>query len=140
MIILDTDILSALMLPGRSEALTAWLDAQRNIEIWTTAITVFEIENGIEALPKGQRQQMLRDRAAIAFGPTLLGGRILAFDARAAGLAGRIFAGLAARGQATGISDTQIAGVALAHGATLATRNTRHFERVEGLRLLNPWP
>jgi predicted nucleic acid-binding protein len=32
-----------------------------------------------------------------------------------------------------------IAAVALAHGLILATRNTRDFERVAGLRLVNPW-
>jgi len=38
-----------------------------------------------------------------------------------------------------GRRDSMIAATALAHGLTLATRNTRDFERIPGLRLVNPW-
>jgi len=34
-----------------------------------------------------------------------------------------------------GMADSLIAGIALAQGATLLTRNPRHFERVDGLKL-----
>jgi predicted nucleic acid-binding protein len=33
------------------------------------------------------------------------------------------------------MADSLIAGIALAQGATLLTRNRRHFARVEGLKL-----
>jgi len=36
------------------------------------------------------------------------------------------------------INDAQIAAVAASHGATLATRNTRHFREC-GIRIINPW-
>jgi predicted nucleic acid-binding protein len=36
------------------------------------------------------------------------------------------------------IRDVLIAGIAVARGATLATRNTRHFDGL-GLSLVNPW-
>ena len=38
-----------------------------------------------------------------------------------------------------GRRNTTIAATALAHGLTLVTRNTRDFERIAGLRLVNPW-
>jgi predicted nucleic acid-binding protein len=36
------------------------------------------------------------------------------------------------------VRDVQIAGIVAAHRATLATRNTRHFENV-GVELVDPW-
>jgi predicted nucleic acid-binding protein len=36
------------------------------------------------------------------------------------------------------IRDTQVAGIAAARRATLATRNTGHFEDT-GIGLVNPW-
>jgi tRNA(fMet)-specific endonuclease VapC len=39
------------------------------------------------------------------------------------------------RGEPIGMADSLIAGIVLQHGGTLLTRNRRHFERVEGLRL-----
>jgi tRNA(fMet)-specific endonuclease VapC len=44
---------------------------------------------------------------------------------------------LEAQGTPIGAVDTMIAGVALAHGLILVTRNVREFERVQGLQILN---
>lgn len=43
-----------------------------------------------------------------------------------------------ARGDAIGMGDSLIAGIVLQNGGTLMTRNRRHFERVEGLRIAGP--
>jgi predicted nucleic acid-binding protein len=43
-------------------------------------------------------------------------------------------------GQAIGMGDGLIAGIALAHGLPLYTRNSRHFERVAGLKLVEAEP
>lgn len=37
------------------------------------------------------------------------------------------------------LADAQIAGSCLANGSTLATRNVRDFDHVEGLTLLSPF-
>jgi tRNA(fMet)-specific endonuclease VapC len=47
-----------------------------------------------------------------------------------------IWADLAQRGEVIGAHDLWIAATAIAHGLTLATGNTREFERIQGLRLL----
>jgi predicted nucleic acid-binding protein len=49
-----------------------------------------------------------------------------------------IWAQLAARGEVIGAHDLWIAATALAHGMGLATGNTREFNRVPGLRLIEP--
>jgi tRNA(fMet)-specific endonuclease VapC len=59
------------------------------------------------------------------------------FDAQSADLAARSRAQLETQGTPIGPIDTLIAGIALAHGLTLVTRNTREFGRVPGLQLAN---
>jgi hypothetical protein len=67
-----------------------------------------------------------------------LENRVLDFDTGAALEA----AELAARRQRTGrpvdMRDTQIAGIAMARHATLATRNVRHFVDLE-IPVIDPW-
>lgn len=59
----------------------------------------------------------------------------LPLDDDAAKVYGRIRADLAARGQSIGPNDTMIAAIALFHGLTLVTHNTKDFSRVTGLSL-----
>lgn len=59
----------------------------------------------------------------------------LPFDDDCADHYGSIRADLAARGTPIGPNDTLIAAIALAHRATLITRNQREFERISGLRI-----
>jgi tRNA(fMet)-specific endonuclease VapC len=60
---------------------------------------------------------------------------LLPLDAISADRAAAVRLTLAKAGIGIGMADSLIAGIALAQGATLLTRNRRHFERVEGLKL-----
>lgn len=62
---------------------------------------------------------------------------ILPFDRKAAEATGRVLGTLTKAGQKIGDFDSQIAGHALALNALLATKNSKHFKRVEGLRILD---
>ena len=62
---------------------------------------------------------------------------LLPFDLAAARHAAQVRAQLEAQGTPIGAVDTMIAGVALAHGLILVTRNVREFERVQGLQIQN---
>src|SRR5688500_137208 len=137
MIVLDTNVLSALMSPAPDPVMVAWLDSQPDPAVWTTAITVFEIRSGIELLPLGRRRQALDE----AFGRVLatdLPRRVLPFDGAAAQAAGELEARRRRTGLTDDVRDTQIAGIVLARRATLATRNVKHFRDV-GIRVINPW-
>jgi tRNA(fMet)-specific endonuclease VapC len=57
------------------------------------------------------------------------------FDDVSAEVYGRIRADLAATGQTIGPNDLKIAAIALTHGLTLVTHNTKEFSRVAGLTL-----
>ncbi len=127
MIVLDTDVLSALMRRPPEAALVAWLDRQPPESIWITAVTVFEIRYGLDRLPAGRRRAAL----AAAFDRLLaddLDDRVLPFDRAAAQAGGALAARRATAGRPVDTRDTQIAGIVLARRATLATRNVRHFE------------
>lgn len=137
MIILDTNVLSGIARPEPDRLLLRWFDRQPRHSIWSTSVTLFEIQFGLALLPPGRR----RAAHEAAFRATIeedLEGRILDFDAAAAFAA----AGIAARrkhaGTPCGIRDTQIAGIATARRGAIATRNVRHFEDLD-VPVLNPW-
>ncbi len=137
MIILDTNVLSALMKRGSDFTVDNWLDRQRAELLWTTTITVFEIRFGIDLLAFGRQKQHLE----IAFARCLkddLQERILDFDRGAAHEAATMAAQRQLAGRPVEFRDMEIAGIAAARRATLATRNTRHFDNL-GIDLTNPW-
>ena len=137
MIILDTNVLSALMRQVPEAQVVAWLDRQPAESVWITSITLFEARLGLALLPKGRRQQTLE----AAFARLLeedLENRILDFDSAAATEAASLAAARQKAGRPVDMRDTQIAGIALARRATLATRNVRHFQDLN-VPVVDPW-
>ena len=137
MIILDTNVLSALMRTTPETTVVAWLDRQPAESIWITSITLFEARLGLGLLPKGKRRQTLGD----AFTRLLeddLENRVLDFDAAAATEAAALAADRQRAGRPVDIRDTQIAGIALARHAVVATRNVRHFSDLK-VPVVDPW-
>lgn len=137
MIVLDTNVLSALMRRERDVAVVAWLDRQPAESVWITSITLFEVRLGLALLPAGRRRQSLE----AAFQRLLeedLENRVLDFDRDAALEAAALAAERQRAGRPVDMRDTQIAGIALARRATLATRNLRHFEGLR-IRVVDPW-
>jgi len=137
LILLDTNVLSALMRREVDPVVVAWLDAQPPESIWTTAITVFEIRFGLEILAKGRKRKALEEAFVNALDEDF-DGRVLAFDQAAADAAAVIAARQREAGCPVEIRDVQIAGIAAARKATLATHNTRHFDGT-GITLIDPW-
>lgn len=137
MIVLDTNVLSAVMQRVADPAIVAWLDRQPPQSLWLTSVTVFEVAFGLNILAPGRRRDQLEDAFRHAIDEDF-DGRVLPFDLDAAGESARIAARLRQAGRAVEIRDVQIAGIAAAREATVATRNTRHFE-ASGVPLINPW-
>jgi toxin FitB len=136
-IVLDTNVLSALMQREVDPAIVAWLDLQPSESVWTTAVTVFEIRFGLELLPPGRRKRQLEDAFSRALDEDFQ-GRILAFDAEAAEEAASRAAERRAVGKTVDFRDIEIAGIVSARRAALATRNVRHFIDL-GIELVDPW-
>ena len=137
MILLDTNVLSAMMRAADEPMVERWLDAQPTDSVWTTTVTVFEIRFGLSLLARGRRRDQLEAAFAGAI-DEVLDGRVLAFDRPAAETAAAIAAERQRIGRPIEIRDVQIAGIAIARKATLATRNTRHFDGI-GMQLVDPW-
>ncbi|MEK7475171.1 MAG: type II toxin-antitoxin system VapC family toxin [Candidatus Coatesbacteria bacterium] len=136
MILLDTDVLSALMLRDPEPVVVAWVDRQPPDSVGITAVTAFEIQYGIELLSAGRQRQRLEAAFATALKEDFP-DRILPFDEVAARHAALLAARQRRAGRPVEIRDIQIAGIAAVQNATLATRNTRHFQDF-GIRLVNP--
>jgi predicted nucleic acid-binding protein len=137
MIILDTNVLSALMRHSADKKVVEWLDKQPRTSIWTSAITILEIRYGLQILPAGKRRSALIQ----TFERVLLEKierRVAPFDTVAAQQAGNLMALRHRKGRPGELRDTIIAGIVIASHAMLATRNTSHFEDLS-VPVVNPW-
>ena len=123
MILLDTDVLSALRRSERDANLEAWFKMQRESDLFLSVVTVGEIERGI------RRQQASNPEFARTLATwldsvtTIYGERILTFDLAAARRWGQLSARIGSSSP-----DLMIAATALEHGLTVATRNISDFE------------
>jgi len=136
-ILLDTNVISALMRPTPDFAVLQWLDRQPAASIWTTTVTLLEIRYGLQSMPPGKK----RDRMTVEFERKLaedLQNRIAVFDLVAAEHAAELMAYRKRNGNQVEIRDCMIAGIALATRATIATRNVSHFSDLS-TPVVNPW-
>ena len=91
MIVLDTNVLSALMQQQPDARVVAWLDQQAAESIWISAVTLFEARYGLALLESGRRKKLLIERFD-QFLQDDLDNRVLLFDTQAAGLAAQLAA------------------------------------------------
>lgn len=124
MILADTDVLIDLLagIHPTVEKVRSYLASD---SLQTTAITCFELLSGAR---EGKRGDAVR-RLVTAI-------PILPLDRDAATSAANLRQELERTGFAIGMADSLIAGVAVANGLPLLTRNQKHFERIEGLSLV----
>jgi len=136
MTILDTNVVSALMQDPPEAGVISWLDRQARTSIWTTSITILEIQSGLQIMPSGKRQTALSQ----VFERILdsIDHRIAVFDEDAARFAANLTALRRRKGRVGELRDTMIAGIVLSHRASLATRNVAHFADIPAT-ILNPW-
>jgi tRNA(fMet)-specific endonuclease VapC len=111
--------------PGLHVRMMLAMQAQ---DIAISAITRAEVRYGAELMAADDKRRaridlLLQDLPA------------LPWTAAAADIYGEIKALLKRQGAPIGEMDTQIAAHALAEGLPLVTHNTRHFERIPGLKL-----
>jgi toxin FitB len=137
MILLDTNVVSAMMRIQLEPRVAAWLSRQPANALATSAVTVFEIQNGIEQMPIGKRRNAQK-AALTELLNDLFSSAVLPFDTAAAVEAGRIRAQQLGSGNNVAVPDSLIAGIARSVGAAIATRNTKDFAGL-GIALVDPW-
>lgn len=114
-----------------------WLDEQPEESLYLSVLTLGEIRRGAARLPLGHKRRALERWLERAL-TERFAGRILAVDAEAADRWGRLLAQAETKGRPLPTLDSLLAATALAHGLTVATRNTADFSAT-GVELFNPW-
>ena len=137
MILLDTNVVSALMRRTPDPSVVEWLDRQPQESVWISSISVLEARFGFCRMLSSARRQAL-ETAFARFLEEAIENRVLDFDTSAAAAAAELAAARQQAGRRMDFRDTLIAGIALARRATLATGNVRHFSDTP-IQLLNPW-
>lgn len=134
--LLDTNVVSELRKPhGKAdENVRAWAAARPAAELYLSVVTILEIERGIAQV--GRRDELQAQRLQRWLEDELLDvfrARILPLDVPAARRTARLHVP-----DPRPERDALIAGTALAHNMTIATRNIRDFESM-GVPVINPW-
>jgi len=137
MVLLDTNVVSEIMLPAPDARVLRWLDQQPPQSIWITTVTLYEIRYGLQSMPAGKKQTALLAMLE-RWLAEVVQHRIASFDETAARQAADLAAALKSKGRPRDPRDTMIAGIVLASHATLATRNVKHFQDI-AKSVVNPW-
>ncbi len=137
MILLDTNVVSAVMQKHPEPAVLQWLNDQSSAEIWLPSVVVFELRYGAAIHPDPGRRRLLQEGVQ-ALLDQLIQERVAPMDSLAAQKAALLAATRRAKGRVVDLRDTLIAGIALACEAQLATRNVWHFDDTT-ISLINPF-
>ena len=124
LVIVDTDLVID-FLRGNGPGTTLVRELIVSHRLRVTAITAFELRVGTDFMTR--REDILR----------LVKSRIFPLDPGSALRAGELAAALRGAGQDIGLADCLQAGICLNRDLPFATRNRKHFDRVERLRLVD---
>jgi predicted nucleic acid-binding protein len=137
MIILDTNVISELMRSPPDTRVHRWFSGQPRSSVYTTSITKAEILYGIALMPEGRRKAALAETAERMFAGAFV-SRLLPFDAAAAIRYPEVLLARRRAGRPIETLDAQIAAIAAATGAEVATRNVSDFAGC-GVAIVDPW-
>ena len=124
LILADTDVLID-YLAGTQPVADEKATYIQSDQLATSAVSCFELLVGAREGKRGDAVRRLVRRIPV-----------VAVDRQAAVEAAQVRRQLAERGFTIGMADSLIAGTAIACDFPLVTRNRKHFERIENLRLL----
>jgi toxin FitB len=132
MFLLDTNIISELRRPRPHGAVVAWIQSLEDHQIHLSSVTIGEIQAGIEITR--EQDQTKAQTIETWLQQTVQTHNIIAMDAKTF----RAWAKLMHRQSDTVYEDAMIAATAMVNQLTVATRNTRDFERF-GVKMFNPF-
>lgn len=135
MFVLDTNVISELRhgKPHQSAEVRAWAAGQPSSRLFLSAITILELEKGIQALERRMPPQGSALRAWLAGVRVAFAGRILPFTENTAPVCASLHVP-----DPRSERDAMIAATAIEHSFTVVTRNVSDFVDT-GVVLVNPW-
>ena len=135
MFVLDTNVISELRhgKPHQSAEVRAWAAGQPSSRLFLSAITILELEKGIQALERRMPPQGSALRAWLAGVRVAFAGRILPFTENTAPVCASLHLP-----DPRSERDAMIAATAIEHSFTVVTRNVSDFVDT-GVVLVNPW-
>lgn len=137
MIIADTNVVSEFMRDTPDPAVLGWAQSIEPSDLTICVVTVEEIERGLGRLPEGRRRRDLEQRwtrLLDTFAET-----VVLYDLLAARETAAILVAAERSARPMALADAQIAGICLAGGHDLATRNVRDFSSTAGLTVIDPF-
>lgn len=137
MIVLDTNVMSAVFRLHPDGRVVAWLESLRG-DVAITAVTLAELLAGVRRLPDGRRRSTLSTGIEVALRPYRETKAVLAFDEMAADHYAEVLFARERAGLPISTADAQIAAICRANSASCATRNTKDFFAT-GIDLIDPW-
>lgn len=138
MFLLDTNVISELTKPLPNPAVLNWFANTPAQRIYISSVTLCEIEFGLALLPAGKRRDALRASSRELLSVDFE-GRCVSLDAHCAAAYGQLAAKQQQNGRVCSTEDAMIAAIALNNKFALVTRNTKDFEGIAGLQLVDPW-
>ena len=133
--LLDTNVLSEIRKPNGNARVKTFVNSLREEDIFISVISIGEIGYGIEKLPAGPKKTELIIWLTQKL-PERFGNRIISLDADIMAEWGKLHAQTA---KTLPVFDSLIAASAITRRLTIVTRNTKDFDKIKGLNLLNPW-
>jgi predicted nucleic acid-binding protein len=133
--LLDTNVVSEIAKPNGDSRVLAYINEIPLEDIFLSVISIGEIAKGIEKLPPGKKKEKLSVWLDTQI-PAMFKDRIISLDFDCMTEWGKL---RARAGRTLAIIDSLVAAAALTHRLTILTRNTRDFEDIPGLSLIDPW-
>ena len=131
--LVDANVLSEPTKQAADSRVVTWLNANES-NLVVDSIIIGELRIGILALPRGRK----RDRLEQWYSTVLETIDCISWDATISQRWATLVVELKRKGETIPLLDGMIAATALQHGLTLATRNTRDFQKT-GVKTLNPF-
>ena len=135
--LLDTCAISEYAKRAPNRNVIAWLDAQDELSMFISVITLGEIEKGILKLRATDAHRSQRLTAWLGLVEQRFAGRILPLDSASLHIWAQLSANAELAGKPLPVMDGLIMATAQCHGLTVVTRNVQDFAQYP--QVLNPW-
>jgi predicted nucleic acid-binding protein len=136
-IVADTNVVSEFMKDAPDPAVMAWAQDMDPSALTICVVTVEEIERGLARMPEGRRRRDLEQRWTTLVDTFV--EAIAIYDLPAARQTARILVAAKTSGRPMSLADAQIAGICVAGGHQLASRNVSDFSAAADLTIINPF-